>query len=78
MEVPHRARERGADEALFSIGIVEETHFERDQPCCTKIDRLLEATFGEVPEVEPAAVMARRNVIEIETRLVALRLTELG
>jgi hypothetical protein len=76
-EAPHRARERGADEALFRVGVVKPAHLERDQARLAEIDRLLEAALGEVPEVEPAAVVARRHVVEIEAVLVAVRLTEL-
>ena len=47
-------------------------------PRLAEVDRLLERALGEVPEVEPAAVTAGRDVVEVEARLVGVRLAELG
>ena len=77
-EAPHRARERGADEALLGLGVVEPADLERDEPRLAEIDRLLDAALGEVPEVEPAAVAPRSDVVEVEPLLVGVRLAELG
>ena len=57
-EAPHRARERGADEALLGLGVVEKAGLERDQPGLAEVDGLLEVPLGQVPEVQAAAVAA--------------------
>jgi hypothetical protein len=57
---------------------VKPANLERHQSRLAELDRLLEAPLGEVPEVEPAAVMARGHVSEVEPLLVAVRLAELG
>ena len=59
-------------------GIVKPADLERDEPRLAEIDRLLDAALGEVPEMEPAAVAARRDVLEVEALLVGVRLAELG
>jgi hypothetical protein len=41
-------------------------------------DGLLDAALGQVPEMELAAVMAGRHVVEVEPFLVGVRLAELG
>src|SRR5439155_3338015 len=63
-EAPHRARERGADEALLGVGVVEPAHLERDQARLAEIDGLLEPPLGQVPEMELAAVAASGDVVE--------------
>jgi hypothetical protein len=50
---------------------------ERDEAVLAEIDRLFDAPFGEVPEVEPAAVASGRHVLGIEALLVGVRLAEL-
>src|SRR3954447_234131 len=42
VEAPHRARQRGADEALLGVRIVEPPHLERNQTAVAEVDRLLE------------------------------------
>ncbi len=77
MEVPHRARQRGADEALVGVGVVQPAHLERDQPRLAELERLLDAALGQVPEVQPAAVAPGGDVVEVEAGLVRLGLAEL-
>jgi hypothetical protein len=56
---------------------VEPTNFERDQAPLAEIQRLHEAVLREIPEVEPLSVAARGHVIDLEARLVGVRLPEL-
>ena len=58
VEVPHRARKGGPDEALLGIGLVEPARLEGDKTRLAEIERLLEPALGEVPEVESAPVAA--------------------
>ena len=77
VEVPHRARQRGADEALVGVGIVQPAHLERHEAGVAELERLLEPALAEVPEVQPAAVAPGGDVIEIETGLIGRGLAEL-
>ena len=77
MEVPHRARQRGADEALVGVGVVQPAHLQRHQPGLAELERLLDAALAQVPEVQPAAVAPGGDVVEIEPRLVRVGLAEL-
>ena len=49
VEVPHDARQRGADEALLRVGVVEPAHLERDQALLAEVDRLLAASAARGP-----------------------------
>ena len=49
VEAPHRARQRGADEALLGVGVVQPAHLERDQPALAEVDRLLEPPLAPGP-----------------------------
>ena len=78
VEVPQRARQRGADEALVGVGVVQPADFERHQPGLAQLERLLDAPLAQVPEVQAAAVAPGRDVVEVEAGLVGVRLAELG
>jgi hypothetical protein len=56
---------------------MEPARFERDETGLAEIDRLLETTLGEVPEVESGSVAPRRDVVRIEALLVGVGLTKL-
>ena len=77
VEVPHRARQRGADEALVGVGVVQPAHLERHQPGLAELERLLDAALAQVPEVQPAAVAPGGDVVEVEAALVGVGLAEL-
>jgi hypothetical protein len=77
VEAPHRARERGADEALLGLGVVEPADLERDEPRLAEVDRVFERPPLEVPEVDAAPVAAGGDVLEVEALLVRVRLAEL-
>ena len=68
---------RGADEPLLRVGVVKPAHLERDQARLAEVQRLHQASLREIPEVEPPPVPARRDVLDLETRLVGVRLAEL-
>ena len=46
-------------------------------PFSPRFDRLLDLSLGEVPEVDPAPVATRGDVVEVEARLVGVRRPEL-
>jgi hypothetical protein len=78
VEVPHRARQRGPDEALLRLGVVLQAHLERKQPVLTKVDGLLERALDQVPEVETVPVPPGLDVGRVEAVLVGVRRAELG
>jgi hypothetical protein len=78
VKVPDDAREGGADESLVRVWVVQPAQLERNQALIAEVDRLHELPLGEVPEVQSAAVPARRDVRGIESSLVGVRLSELG
>jgi hypothetical protein len=65
-------------EALVGVGVVQPAHLERDEARLAEVQRLLDASLGEVPEVQPAAVASGGDVVEVEALLVGVRLSELG
>ena len=77
LEVPHRARQRRSDEALVGVGVVQPAHLEREEPGLAELERLLDAALGQVPEVQPAAVAAGGDVVDVEALLVGVGLAEL-
>ena len=77
MEAQDVARERRADEALLGVGVVQEAHLERHQALLAEVERLLELSLGEVPEVQPLPVTARADVLDVEAALVGVGLAEL-
>ena len=77
VEVPHRARQRGADEALVGVGVVQPAHLQRHQPGLAELERLLDPALAQVPEVQAAAVAPGGDVVEIEPGLVGVGLAEL-
>ena len=77
MEAPHRGGQRGADEALVGVGVVQPAHLEGEEPGVAELDGLLEPALGEVPEVQAAAVAPGGDVVEVEARLVGVGLAEL-
>ena len=77
VEAKDVARQCRADEALLRVGIVEPADLEREQPLLAEIQRLHQASFREIPEMEPAPVAAGGHVVDVEARLVGVRLAEL-
>ena len=77
VEAPHRARQRGADEALVGVGVVQPAHLQRHQPRLAQLDRLLQRALAQVPEVHAAAVVALADVLGVEPRLVGAGRAEL-
>src|SRR5947209_4125005 len=73
MPAEDRAGERRADEARFRLRVVQPAYLERDQSLRAKIDRLRDALFGEIPEVNTVAVLAVCHILEIETVLEGVR-----
>ena len=68
VEVPHRARQRGADEALVGVGVVQPADLERHEPGLAQLERLLDAALAQVPEVQAAAVVPGGDVRRGRTR----------
>ena len=77
-EVPHRARERRADEALLGVRVVQPAHLERHQPVLAEVDGLLQAALGSrFQKWSRLPVAAGLDVGEVEALLVGVRLAEL-
>src|SRR5207244_1025249 len=71
--------ERRADEALLRVGVVLPAHLERDEPLLhAEVDRLLEGSLLEIPEMDAVSVPAGLDVGRVEPGLVGVRLAELG
>ena len=77
VEAQHVAGQRRPDEALLGLGVVQPAHLEWDQTGLAEVERLLEPPLGEVPEVQPLPVAAGGDVLDVEARLVGVRLAEL-
>ena len=57
---------------------MQPAHLEGNEPLLAEVDRLLQRARLEVPEVDALAVPARAHVLQVEPRLVGVRLAELG
>jgi hypothetical protein len=77
MEAEHVAGQRRPDEALLGLGVVQPAHLQRDQTGLAEVERLLEPTLRQVPEVQPLPVSARGDVLDVEAGLVGVGLAEL-
>ena len=71
------AGQRRGHEARVRVRVVQPADLERDEAVLAELDRLLDAALLEVPEVQLAAVAAGHHVLDVEARLVRVRLTEL-
>ena len=61
VEVPHRARQRGADEALVGVGVVQPADLERHEAGLAELERLLDAALGSGSRSAGGCRSARRR-----------------
>src|SRR5436309_1655816 len=66
MPVPHVTTQSCPYKAMGAIGIVMETHLQRDQAILTQIDGLLNLMGIPIPEMQLATILPSGDIVEIE------------
>src|SRR2546430_4178158 len=66
MPVPHIAAQSRPDKTMWAIGIMVETHFQRDQSILAQIDALLNLMSIPIPKMQSAAILPCRYIIQVE------------